>query len=198
MLSEYFASSPLRHAHFRRYYAASVGVAMGYTMTSTMAAWLMATMTPSALMVALVQTASTAPAFVVGLLAGSLADIVERRRVILATQVVFLAGALLLGVATLTDVMAPWGLLALTFIVGIGFTFYMPAQQASINDLVGRTEVPQAVALGAVAMNVSRAVGPAAAGAVAALVGTGSAFLASAACFGWIFMVGSSAQGERR
>ena len=103
MLSEYFASSPLRHAHFRRYYAASIGVAMGYTMTSTMAAWLMATMTPSALMVALVQTASTAPAFVVGLLAGSLADIVERRRVILATQVVFLAGALLLGVATLTE-----------------------------------------------------------------------------------------------
>ena len=79
--------------------------------------------------------------------------------------------------------MAPWALLALTFLIGVGFTFYMPAQQASINDLVGRTEVPQAVALGAVAMNVSRAVGPAAAGAVAAWVGTGSAFLASAACF---------------
>jgi len=189
-LSEYLASSPLRHAHFRRFYLASVGVAMGYTMTSTMAAWLMATMTPSALMVALVQTASTAPAFVVGLLAGSLADIIERRRVILATQIVFLAGALLLGVATLTDMMAPWALLALTFLIGVGFTFYMPAQSASINDLVGRTEVPQAVALGAVAMNVSRAVGPAAAGAVAAWLGTGSAFLASAACFvGMVFVV---------
>ena len=190
LLSEYFASSPFRHAQFRRFYVASIGVAMGYTMTSTMAAWLMATMTPSALMVALVQTASTAPAFVVGLLAGSLADIVERRRVILATQIVFLAGALLLGIATLTDMMAPWALLGLTFMIGTGFTFYMPAQQASINDLIGRAEVPQAVALGAVAMNVSRAVGPAAAGAVAAWVGTGSAFLASAACFvGMVFVV---------
>ncbi len=189
-LSETFGSSPLRHPQFRRFYFASIGVAMGYTMTATMAAWLMATMTPSALMVALVQTASTAPAFAVGLLAGSLADIVEKRRVILATQIVFLAGTLLLGIATLAGAMAPWALLALTFLIGMGFTFYMPAQSASINDLVARTEVPQAVALGAVAMNVSRAIGPAAAGAVAAWIGTGSAFLASAACFvGMMFVV---------
>ncbi len=189
-LAAAFAASPLRHARFRGFYFASIGVALGYTMTSTMAAWLMATMTPSALMVALVQTASTAPAFVVGLLAGALADIVERRRVILATQVVFLAGALLLGAATLADLMAPWPLLVLTFVIGTGFTFYMPAQQASINDLVGRADVPQAVALGAVAMNVARALGPATAGAVAAWLGTGNAFLASAACFvAMIFVV---------
>ncbi len=182
-LAAALASSPLRHARFRRFYVASIGVALGYTMTSSMAAWLMATITPSALMVALVQTASTAPAFAVGLLAGALADIVERRRVILATQIVFLAGTLLLGGATLAGLMGPWALLALTFVIGTGFTFYMPAQQASINDLVTRADVPQAVALGAVAMNVARALGPATAGAVAAWLGTGNAFLASAACF---------------
>ena len=57
-----------------------------------MAAWLMAVMTPSEIMVALVQTTSTAPAILFGFVAGALSDIVERRHVILATQVVFLVG----------------------------------------------------------------------------------------------------------
>ena len=70
-----------------------------------MAAWLMATLTPSALMVALVQTASTAPSLLFGLIAGSLADIVDRRLVIIATQIVLLAGTVLLGVATLLGLM---------------------------------------------------------------------------------------------
>ncbi len=161
--AEVFAQSPLRHVRFRRFYLASVGVFLGYTMQATMAAWLMATMTSSALMVALVQTASTAPALLFGLLAGTLSDIVERRRVIIATQILFVVGAVVLGVATLAD----W--------IGRGAAVpdirerrrlhvLQPAQQASINDLVERAEVPQAVALGAVAMNVSRAIGPAFAG----------------------------------
>ena len=96
----------------------------------------------------------------------------------------------MLGVATLLDMIAPSALLALTFVIGVGFTFYMPAQSASINELVTRPEVPQAVALGAVAMNVSRAVGPALAGAVAAWLGSGNAFLVSAVLFvGMIFVV---------
>jgi MFS family permease len=189
-LSEVFASSPLRHGRFRAFYFASIGVALGYTMQSTMAAWLMATMTPSALMVALVQTASTAPTILFGLLAGTLSDLIERRRVLLATQVLFLVGTVTLGITALTDVIAPSGLLFLTFVIGVSFTFYMPAQQASINELVERMEVPQAVALGAVAMNVSRALGPALAGALAAWIGSGSSFLASAVCFvGMIFVV---------
>jgi MFS family permease len=189
-LSQAFASSPLRHVRFRGFYIASIGVALGYTMQATMAAWLMATMTPSALMVALVQTASTAPAIVVGLIAGAVSDIIERRWVILGTQITFLASTVVLGVATLAGVIAPWSLLALTAVTGIAFTFYMPAQQSSINELVERPEVPQAVALGAVAMNVSRAVGPALAGALTAWIGSGSAFLGSAVFFvGLVFVV---------
>jgi len=189
-LNELLASSPLRHVTFRRFYMASIAVAMGYTMQATMAAWLMATMTPSALMVALVQTASTAPAIIFGLVAGALSDIVERRWVILATQLLFLLGTIVLALATLFDAMAPWALLFLTFVIGVAFTFYQPAQQASINELVERPEVPKAVALGAVAMNVSRAIGPAIAGALMAWVGAGSALLASAVLFvGMIFVV---------
>jgi MFS family permease len=182
-LPRLFADSPLRHANFRVFYIGSIGVAIGYTMQATVAAWLMATLTPSAFMVALVQTASTAPSMLFGLFAGALADIVERRRIILATQIALLAASAILGLATLVGVIGPASLLFLTFVIGAGFAFYTPAQQASINELVSRADLARAVALGSVAFNVARAIGPALAGALAAWLSTGSALLASAFCF---------------
>ena len=77
VVSRLFESSPLRNRAFRLFYFGSVGAAIGYTMQATIAAWLMATLTPSEFMVALVQTASTAPALLFGLIAGTLADIVD-------------------------------------------------------------------------------------------------------------------------
>ena len=183
LLSQLFASSPLRHASFRLFYFGSIGVALGYTIQATIAAWLMATLTPSAFMVALVQTASTAPTLLFGLVAGALADIVDRRRIILITQIVLFTAALILGVATLAGITGPAALLALTFLIGAGFTFYLPAQQASVNELISREELPRAVALTAVAFNVARAIGPALAGAIAAWSGSGTAFLAGSLFF---------------
>jgi MFS family permease len=81
-LAEALRSSPLRRRAFRRFYLGAVGSAMGYTMQTTVAAWLMATLTPSAFTVALVQTAATAPSLALALIAGSLADIVDRRRIV--------------------------------------------------------------------------------------------------------------------
>jgi len=185
-------SSPLRHERFRRFYIGSVGTALGYTMQATVAAWLMATLTPSELMVALVQTASTLPSLAFGLVAGTLADIVDRRKVVLSTQILLLSASVVLGVATLAGIIGPIALLVLTFVIGLGFTFYIPAQQALVNDLVGRADLSRAVALAAVGFNVSRAIGPAVAGAIAAWLGSGSAMLASAAFFVWmIFAVRS-------
>jgi MFS family permease len=94
-----------------------------------------------------------------------------------------LVATAVLGITALAGLIGPLTLLALTFLVGAGFTFYQPAQQANINELVPPDEVHRAVALGAVTFNVARAAGPALAGAVAAWVSSGSAFLASAACF---------------
>ena len=182
-MSRLFATSPLRHARFRLFYLGSIGTALGYTMQTTVAAWVMATLTPSELMVALVQTASTAPALLFGLVAGALADIVDRRRLILATQWLLLASTAILGAATLAGLVGPALLLALTFLVGAGLSLYLPAQAASINDLVSREELPRAVALGAVAFNVARAVGPALAGGIAAWLGSGSALVASSLFF---------------
>jgi MFS family permease len=188
LVSRLLQTSPLRHERFRLFYIGSIGTAFGYTMQATVAAWLMATLTPSALMVALVQTASTAPALLFGLVAGTLADIVDRRRVVLFTQVLLLTATVLLGGATLAGMIGPVSLLALTFVIGVGFTFYMPAQQALVNDLVPRAELSPAVALAAVAFNVARAAGPALAGGIAAWLGTGNALLASALFFVWMIV----------
>jgi len=187
-LSRLLESSPLRHATFRTFYLGSIGVALGYTMQATVAAWLMATLTPSPLMVALVQTASTAPTLLFGLVAGSLADIMDRRRIIVATLLILFIGALVLGGATIFGVTGPIALLALTFLIGVGFTFYLPTQQASVHGLVARAELPGAVALNAVAFNVARAAGPALAGAIAAWVGIGVAFVVGALSFTGMFV----------
>jgi len=182
-VSRSFESSPLRNAAFRNFYFGSIGAALGYTMQATISAWLMATLTTSALMVALVQSASTTPTLLFGFIAGTLADIVDRRRVILITQVLLFSASLLLGTAALIGVVGPMSLLFLTFLVGAGFTFYLPAQQASINEMVPRSELARAVALGSVAFNVARAVGPAAAGAIAAALTSGTALVVGAFFF---------------
>ena len=182
-MSRLFTTSPLRHPRFRLFYLGSIGTALGYTMQTTVAAWVMATLTPSEFMVALVQTASTAPALVFGLAAGALADIVDRRRLILATQWLLLGSTAILGAATLAGLVGPAMLLALTFLVGAGLSLYLPAQAASIHDLVSKEDLPRAVALGAVAFNVARAVGPALVGGIAAWLGSGSALVASSLSF---------------
>jgi MFS family permease len=182
-IASYLAGSPLRHRPFRVFYLGAIGAALGYTMQTTVAAWLMATLSTSPVMVALVQTAATAPALLFGLVGGAMADIIDRRKVILATQIVLIAATVLLGAVAILGWVGPASLLALTFVVGAGFAFYQPAQQASVNDLVTRAELPQAVSLNAIAFNVSRAIGPALAGAVTAWVGSGNALIASAAFF---------------
>jgi MFS family permease len=186
--SRLLESSPLRHSTFRNFYFGSIGVALGYTMQATVAAWLMATLTTSPLMVALVQTASTAPTLLFGLIAGTLADIVDRRRIIMVTLLTLFTAGLVLGAATIFGITGPAGLLALTFVTGVGFTFYLPTQQASVNGLVSRNELSSAVALNAVAFNVARAAGPALAGAIAAWAGTGIAFVTGAFSFTGMFV----------
>ncbi len=190
-------NSPLRERAFRLFYFGAVGTALGFTMLVTMAAWMMATLTPSEFMVALVQSAATIPALIFGLLAGALADLTDRRKVILIAQIILTVASGLLATITLMGWLSPWLLLGFTFCVGIGFAFYMPAQQARVNELVEGDALPRAIALGAVAFNVSRAVGPAIAGTVAAWSGSGIALLISMVCFvPMYFALGSRGKTE--
>jgi MFS family permease len=197
-LAELFADSPLRHKSFRMFYIGTIAAALGYMMQATVAAWVMATLTTSPLVIALVQTASTAPSLVIGLVAGTMADLVDRRRLILINMIVLAVSTVLLGVLTVFGWINPTLLLLLTFIVGASFTFYMPAQSASVNEFVARDELPRAIALSSVAYNVARAIGPAAAGFFAALLSSGVSLLISAVFFGvMIYALGHWKSAER-
>jgi MFS family permease len=175
--------SPLQRAVFRAVWTASIASNIGTWMQSVGAAWLMTSLTPSPLLVALMQTAASLPVFLVGLPAGALADVVDRRKLLLVTEAWMLLVALTLGVLTLAELMSAWTLLALTFLMGLGAALDAPAWQAIIPDLVERQELPSAVALNATGFNVARAVGPALGGLVVAAAGPAAVFLLNAASF---------------
>ena len=144
-------------------------------MNDVAAAWLMTSLSPSPVMVALVQSASTLPVFLLGLPSGALADIADRKRYFMATQIWVAAVAVLISaVVALGGISAPL-LLVLTFLNGIGLAMRWPVFAAIVPELVPREHLPAALALNGVAMNASRIVGPIAAGAI--IAGLGSAWV---------------------
>src|SRR5207244_3676833 len=155
----------------------------GTWIPDTSAAWLMTGLAPSPLMVSLMQTATSLPFFLLALPAGALADIVDRRRLLLVTQAWMLVAAAGLGVCTVLGRTGPWLLLSLTFCMGLGNALNAPAWQATTPDLVPREELAGAVALGGISVNVARALGPALGGLLVAALGAGWVFLLNAASF---------------
>ena len=149
-------------------------------MNDVTAAWLMTSLTTSPALVALVQTASTVPVFLLGLPSGALADIVDRRRYLIFTQVWVAVIAVLIVVAMLSGTLSAPLLLFLTLANGIGLAMRWPVFAALIPELVPRSELPHALALNGVAMNVSRIIGPAAAGALIAGAGAQYVFMLNA------------------
>ena len=147
------------------------------------ASWLMTLLTPSPLLVALMQTASSLPVFLVGLPAGAIADVVDRRKLLLVTQAWMLVVAALLGALTVARLTSVWVLLTLTFLLGLGGALNAPAWQAIVPELVSRRQIVQAVSLNSAGFNLARAVGPALGGLVVAVAGPGAVFLLNAASF---------------
>lgn len=150
-------------------------------MNDVAAAWLMTTLTTSPVLVALVQSASTLPVFLLGLPSGALADILDRKRYFMATQLWVAVVAMVLCVAVLLGGMSAPLLLALTFANGIGLAMRWPVFAAIVPELVSRPQLPAALALNGVAMNASRIVGPLLAGAIIASAGSAWVFLLNAA-----------------
>jgi MFS family permease len=108
---------------------AAVASNVGTWMQNVGGVWLMTSLTPSPLMVALMQTATSLPVFLVGLPAGALADIVDRRWLLLFWQGWMLVAATALGVLTFLGATTPWLLLFLTFMLGLGSAMNAPAWQ---------------------------------------------------------------------
>lgn len=175
--------APLQHKVFRMLWIASIASNIGSWMHEVGAGWLMTTLAPTPMMVALVQAATTAPVFLLVLPAGALADIVDRRRYLIASQIWMMLAATTLGVLTLAGLTTAPILLMLTFALGIGTAMMMPAWGAITPELVQRGELQAAIGLNTMGMNVARAIGPAIAGLVVAMAGTGMLFMLNALSF---------------
>lgn len=174
------AWSPLRIPVFRMLWIATLASNVGTWMHDVGAGWLMTTLSSSPLMVALVQTATTLPVFLLGMPAGALSDIVDRRRYLMTVQVWMAAVAATLAVLTFTGITNAWTLLVLTFAMGAGTAMMLPAWAAVTPELVPRDQLQPAIALNSLGINVARAIGPALAGLIVSLAGTGAVFALNA------------------
>src|SRR5829696_7609456 len=158
------AWEPLRRPVFRTLWIASIAANVGAWMQGVAAAWLMTSLSPSPTLVAL-------------------ADVVDRRKLLIVMQVWL---SLALAVLTWVGAMTPALLLALTFALGLGWAVNLPIWQSIQPDLVPRSELAQAVTLGGINVNISRAVGPAVGGLIIAAAGAAAAFLVGVFVFwGW-------------
>lgn len=177
---ELSALAPFRSPMFRVLWSTWLVVNICTWMGDVAAAWTMTSLTATPLWVALVSTASSLPVFLLGLPSGALADILDRRRYFLGTQIWVAVVASLLSITIFLGILSPLLLLALMFANGIGLAMRWPVFAAIVPELVPRAQLPAALALNGVCVNVSRIVGPLVAGALIASVGSVWVFLLNA------------------
>ena len=177
------AWAPFRHREYAAMWSGQFVSNIGSWMQTVAAQWLMLSLTTSAAYVALVQTAAGLPVVLLAILAGTIGDLVDRRRFLLATQTFMLAMAALLGVLAIAGLITPWVLLVLLFALGTGQALTSPTWQTLQPELVTPAERPQAISLGSVNQNLARAVGPAIGGLLLAATSVGTVFLINAATF---------------
>ena len=171
---------PLQSTLFRSLWIATIVSNVGSWMQDVGAGWLMTSLSSSPSLVALVEAADSFPVMLLAMPAGALADIVDRRRLLIAIQVYLLIVAGTLGVLTLLELTSVWILLGFTFALGVGAAMMLPAWGAIVPELVPADQMPAAVALNSIAINASRAVGPAIAGVLVAAVGPWLVFVLNA------------------
>jgi len=168
--------APLRIRRFRTLWLASIFSNVGSFLQAVAASWLMLQLTDSATWVGLMAASSTLPLLFLSLAAGAVADMFDRRWVLVIAQITMGASAAAMAILTTMDRITPGTLLALGLMLGTGLAFNLPAWQATVPDLVPRGMVASAVALNSVAFNVARAVGPALGGLIIVVAGPELAF----------------------
>jgi MFS family permease len=180
---------PLRVSVFRNLLIADLVSDIGTFMQTVGAAWLMTSLSSRPLYIALIQTASALPFFLLALPAGAIGDIFDRRRLILGTEVWMLAIAVVLAAATITGTMTPWLLLLLTLGLSLGDAVEAPTWRAIFPELVKKEDLTPALALNGIEFNLARAVGPGLAGVIIAVAGVGTAFTLNALSFLGVIIV---------
>ena len=175
--------SPLRSRIFLAVWLASMTSNIGSLIQSVGEKWQMTQLTPSTLLVALIETGTTLPVLALGLAAGAIADIVDRRRWLITTQIFMLTVAAAMSVLTFLHLITPAILLAMAMLIGVGSSLSMPAFQAIVPEILSKRDLGNGVALNSAGYNVSRAVGPALGGLIVGWLGAGWAFLLNAVSF---------------
>lgn len=177
------AMEPLKVAPFRAIWLSALCTNTGLFIQDVGAAWLMTSLTNDPFMTALMQTAATLPFFLLALPSGALADLFDRRKLVLCFQFWMLAAAATLGFITLTGHITPWALLTLTFLLFVGNACGAPAWSAITPDLVPRKHLEPAIGLGSAGYNMSRGAGAAIGGVIVASLGPAWAFIVNACCY---------------
>jgi len=170
------AWSPFHHRTYAVIWTATVVANVGGWMYSAAAAWLMTTLTDDPLTVSLVQVATSLPMFLFALPAGALADILDKRRFLIAIEIAIMAVSAVFAAMVTYDRVTPITLLSFMFIISAGSALTAPAWQSIVPLLVPRQDLPAAVAANSVGVNISRAVGPALGGAVTVAFGIAAPF----------------------
>lgn len=172
--------APFRHRPFAVLWGATTISNMGMWMNDVGAGWLMTTLDPSPARVALVQVATSLPVFLFALPAGALADVLDRRRMLLVVNLLSFLTAALFALFVAMGWVTVEVLLVFTFVLGCWQALMQPAWQAIVPSLVPRSELPAAVALNSMAVNIARATGPALAGAIMVPLGIATLFVLNA------------------
>jgi MFS family permease/quinol monooxygenase YgiN len=164
------AWAPLRSPLFRALWLASLASNVGSWMHDVGASWLMTTLTRDAGLNALVSSAGALPMFLLALPAGALADIIDRRKLLIATQ----SWALLVtgGLAALTfaGAVSPTVVILFTLLLSLGSALTAPAWQAVIPEIVKKNQLSAAISLGGIAFNIARVLGPTVGGVIIGLL----------------------------
>lgn len=175
--------APLKSKVFSALWVSGIFSTIGVRMHEVGAGWMMASLTDDPLSVALIQTATTLPIFLFALLAGAVADVVSRRKLLIVVQIMMAIIASIMAYIAYINAMTPLLLLIFVFLLGVGAAFVAPAKQAIVPQLIPREDLQSAIALNSVGFNLSRAIGPAIAGIVITSVGIYATFAFNAISF---------------
>jgi MFS family permease len=173
-----------RHRNYRLFFSGQLVSMMGTWMQSVAQGWLVYSLTHSTLLLGLTSFCAQVTVFFMASFGGVIADRVDRRRMLMITQSLSMAQAILLAVLTLTHTVQVWEIIALAFGLGFINAFDIPSRQAMTLDMVGREDLRHAIALNSMMFNLARVIGPSLAGALIAVVGEGVCFALNALSFG--------------
>jgi len=182
-IAQFKTFAALRHQNFRRFYAGQTISVMGSWMQSVALSWLVLVLTDSAFYLGLVSALQTLPILIFSFLGGVVADQARKHHLLYLTQGGMMVVAVILGFLVAADLVSIWVLCGLVFLAGTALAFDIPIRQAFIVELVGKNDLPNAIALNSTMFNGTRVMGPAVAGLLIASVGLANCFFINALSF---------------